>query len=341
MIKPSHPIPAFFDKRRLDSVYRTDYELLAKNAQEFAMEYSITPACEDKTKVGLLLVDVQNTFCIPGFELFVGGKSGRGAVEDNTRLCQFIYRHMGRISQIVLTMDTHMAMAVFHSAYLVDNKGHHPELFSQISVDDIEQGRWRFNEKLADTLGISAQKAQQNLVHYVKTLAHQGKYQLTIWPYHALLGGIGHAIVSSIEEAVFFHSQTRYSQPVFTVKGISPYTENYSALGPDVIDNADGEVIVPKNKAIVEQLLSFDVLIIAGQAKSHCVAWTVDDLLTEIQKRDASMAKKIYLLEDCTTPIVIPGGIDYTDYTDYANEAFDRFAKAGMHIIQSSDELLF
>ena len=40
----------------------------------------------------LLLVDVQNTFCIPGYELFVGGQSGNGAVEDNMRLCQFIYR---------------------------------------------------------------------------------------------------------------------------------------------------------------------------------------------------------------------------------------------------------
>lgn len=42
----------------------------------------------------LLLIDVQNTFCIPSFELFVGGQSGTGAVEDNRRLCEFIYRNL-------------------------------------------------------------------------------------------------------------------------------------------------------------------------------------------------------------------------------------------------------
>ena len=32
-----------------------------------------------------------------------------------------------------------------------------------------------------------------------------GKYELTVWPFHALLGGIGHALVSAVEEAIFFH----------------------------------------------------------------------------------------------------------------------------------------
>jgi nicotinamidase-related amidase len=47
-------------------------------------------------------------------------------------------------------------------------------------------------------------------------------------------------------------------------------------------------------------------VIIAGQAKSHCVAWTIDDLLTEIQSQDPSLAQKVYLLEDCSSPVVVP-----------------------------------
>lgn len=80
----------------------------------------------------------------------------------------------------------------------------------------------------------------------------------------------------------------------------------------------------------------FDVVIIAGQAKSHCVAWTINDLLNEIAVQDVNLAKKVYLLEDCTSPVVVSGVIDYTDQAD---AAFKKFADAGMHIIKSSDPI--
>ena len=67
-----------------------------------------------------MLIDVQNTFCIPDFELYVGGRSGRGAVEDNARLCQFIYHNLGRITKITATMDTHVTMQVFHAIFFID-----------------------------------------------------------------------------------------------------------------------------------------------------------------------------------------------------------------------------
>jgi len=76
--------------------------------------------------------------------------------------------------------------------------------------------------------------------------------------------------------------------------------------------------------------------VIGGQAKSHCVAWTIDDLLTEIMAYDAALAKKVYLLEDCTSPVVVPGIIDFTDQAD---AAFQRFADAGMHVVRSTDPI--
>jgi len=82
--------------------------------------------------------------------------------------------------------------------------------------------------------------------------------------------------------------------------------------------------------------LRFDAVIIAGQAKSHCVAWTIDDLLTDILRRDRSLVEKVYLLEDCTSPVVVPGVIDYTDEAD---EAFRRFVQAGMQVVRSTDPL--
>jgi nicotinamidase-related amidase len=75
-------------------------------------------------------------------------------------------------------------------------------------------------------------------------------------------------------------------------------------------------------------------VIIAGQAKSHCVAWTVADLLEGIKRRDEKLAKKVYLLEDCSSPVVVPGAVDYTEA---AEAEYQRFAKAGMHIVRSTE----
>jgi nicotinamidase-related amidase len=146
-----------------------------------------------------------------------------------------------------------------------------------------------------------------------------------------MLGGIGHALVPAVEEAIFFHSVARSSQPSFQVKGSNPLTEHYSMLGPEVTTGPDGEPIAEKNHALLDELLEFDAVVIAGQAKSHCVAWTIDDLLAGI---DPALVGKVHLLEDCTSPVVVPGVVDYTDEAD---AAFRRFEAAGMHVVRSTD----
>jgi nicotinamidase-related amidase len=97
-----------------------------------------------------------------------------------------------------------------------------------------------------------------------------------------------------------------------------------------------GRAIASKNKQLIAKLLEFDALVIAGQAKSHCVAWTIDDLLQEINQVDKNLARKVFLLEDCTSPVVIS---DVIDYTDQADQAFQRFAEAGMHVIRSDQPI--
>ncbi len=328
------PIPAHFDPERVGELWRVPYQERARDAQDWAEQYDIGPASEDSFKICLMLVDVQNTFCIPGFELFVAGHSGTAAVDDNRRLCEFIYRNIKVITGICPTMDTHQAMQIFHSIFLVNGKGEHPEPFTLVSEQDIEQGLWKFNAKLTGVLGVTEAYAQEHLRHYTRRLREGGKYSYTVWPYHAMLGGIGHALVSSVEEALFFHGIARCSQPDFQVKGSNPLTENYSVLCPEVLDDAKGDAIGRKNSRFIEKLLDYDAVIIAGEAKSHCVVWTIDDLLNEIRRADRNAAEKVYLLEDCTSPIVIPG---VADYTEEANAAFERFADAGMRIVRSTD----
>jgi nicotinamidase-related amidase len=127
-----------------------------------------------------------------------------------------------------------------------------------------------------------------------------------------------------VEEAFFFHALARGTQTRFEVKGSDSLTEHYSALGPEV----GGE----PNLELLEHLWSFDAVVVAGQAKSHCVAWTVEDLL----RLAPDLAPKLYLLDDCTSPVVVPGAVDFTPEAD---AAFARFAASGVHLVRSTEPM--
>lgn len=337
IMKKMLPMPQFFDPRKVDEVRRVPYQDLAVQAKDWARLHSIQPAAKDSVKICLMPIDVQNTFCLPDFELFIGGRSGHAAIDDNVRLCEFIYRNLSVITEISPTMDTHLAMQIFHSPFLINDRGENPPPMTPVSLEDIEKGIWKVNPAVAHSIANGNYAwLQRHLLHYAKKLSEGGKYSLMIWPFHAMLGGIGHALVSSVEEALFFHCIARNSQIGFEIKGGNPLTENYSVLRPEVLEGVDGRPIAQKNVRFIEKLLKFDAVVIAGQAKSHCVAWTIDDLLNEILAQDEKLAKKVYLMEDCTSPVVVPGVIDFTDLAD---AAFKRFADAGMNVVRSSEPI--
>ena len=328
--EPELPLPPHADLDRVDKVWRVDYEARFADAIAWADQHGLAPASTDSTRIGLLLVDAQNTFCTPGFELFVAGRSGTGALDDSKRVCEFLYRNAAAITEVVVTLDTHQAFQLFHAPLLVDAEGHHPSPYTLVTPDDAAAGRWRVDPDAAAALGLDDPDAY--LGHYVGELARGGKYDLTIWPFHALLGGIGHALVSAIEEAVFFHAVAREAPTRFEIKGRHPLTEHYSVLGPEVATDPGGVLLAARNDALVEHLLAFDAVLVAGQAKSHCVAWTVEDLLADAPE----VAPGLYLLEDCSSPVVVPGAVDYTDDAD---AAFARFAEAGAHVVRSTEPI--
>lgn len=328
------PLPPHFDPDHVGAVGQVDYQARFADALAWAEAHGLQPAAEDEHRVCLLVVDGQNTFCTPGFELFVAGRSGRGALDDGRRLCEFLYRNLGLVTQTVATLDTHQAFQLFHAPLLVDADGRHPDPYTLVSAADVESGRWRLSPHGASALGLDPAYAQAHLRGYVRALAEGGKYDLTVWPFHAMVGGIGHALVTALEEALFFHAIARSSQTSFELKGQSPLTEHYSALGPEVARDFTGAPLGSRNGRLIERLLRFDAVLVAGQAKSHCVAWTIDDLLRDSLVREHGLADRLYLLEDCTSPVVVPGVVDYTEA---AEEAFGRFAAAGAHVVRSTD----
>jgi nicotinamidase-related amidase len=326
------PLPAHFSPDTVGEVWRVEYEARFREATAWADEHALAPATRDEHRTCLLAVDMQNTFCTPDFELFVGGRSGTGALEDSRRLCEFVYRNLGAITEVVVTLDTHQAFQIFHAPFLTDEEGQHPDPYTLVTPEDVEEGRWQVDAAAAETLGLTLEEADGHLRSYVAALASGGKYDLTVWPFHALLGGIGHALVSAVEEAFFFHAIARCSQTRFEVKGRNPLTEHYSALGPEVERGVRGERLGERNTALVEYLRGFDAVVVAGQAKSHCVAWTIDDLLADASE----IASRLYLLDDCSSAVVVPGAVDYTDEAD---AAFARFAEAGAHVVRSTDRV--
>lgn len=333
---PDHFAQALTDPARMTEVRRVAYGEIAAAGRSWAKQHAIPKASADRSRVALLPIDNQLTFCHPDFELFVAGRSGRGAVEDTRRLCEFIYRNLPHITAIYPTMDTHTAMQIFFDVFFINDRGEHPAPMTTIGSDDLKNGVWKVNPAIAWSLDAPYMLLQRHALHYTEELEKAGKYRLTIWPYHAMLGGIGHALMPVLEEACFFHAQARSSQTGFEIKGGNPLTENYSVLRPEVLTTFNGQPIAQRNTRFYEKLLKFDYVIIAGQAKSHCVAWTIEDLLTEIRTQDPKLARKVYLLEDCTSPVVVPGIVDYTDEAD---AAFERFREAGMHVVKSTDPL--
>ncbi len=338
MTNPVLPLPDFYQPDRVGEIWRVPYEVRSQQARSWATEHHIKSASTDEKRVCLLAIDVQNTFCIPEFELFVGGRSGRGAVDDTRRLCEFVYRNLNRITTIVPTLDTHRAMQIFHPIFWINAAGEHPiPVATQITLADVESGVWRTNPAIALSLGYeTVEPLQAHALHYTRQLTQEGKFPLTVWCYHSMLGGIGHALVPAFEEACFFHTLARSAQTQFELKGENPLTENYSILRPEVMTGSANEPIAYKNDRLIQQLLEFDSVYIAGQAKSHCVAWTIDDLLSEILLRDSHLAQKIYLIEDCSSPVVVPGVVDFTDA---AAASYKRFAAAGMRIVRSTDSI--
>jgi nicotinamidase-related amidase len=329
------PLPPFFDKDAVSRVYRVPYQQRAAEAREWARSHGVRPAAEDRERVALLLVDVQNTFCLPEHELFVAGRSGRGALEDAARIAGFLHRQLDRVTQVVATLDTHTAAQVFHPVFWLDETGAHPAPHTVITVADVESGRFRVNPALAEAL---APRAGFDVLgwglHYARSLAGGAKYPLVVWPYHSMVGGIGHAMVSLVEEAVFFHSIARQSPTRVELKGRNPLTENYSVLRPEVLEDPAGVPVATANRELVEHLLGFDEILVAGEARSHCVAWTVDDLLREIRARDPALARKVVLLDDCSSPVVVPGVVDFTEA---AEAAYARFTAAGMRRVRSTE----
>jgi nicotinamidase-related amidase len=334
------PVPPFFDPRRAAQWgYRPDAAALATAASAWRKQHGVRASAADETRVHLLLIDVQKDFCFPEGTLYVAGRSGTGAIDDARRIAELIYRNLGAITEITATMDTHLAYQIFFPSFWLD-KGDAPLTAHRVvSADQIAAGEVRPNPAIAKWLcGGNYTWLCKQVLHYARELERAGKYQLYLWPPHCLLGSDGHALAGIVHEARLFHAFARTAQSSVEVKGGNPLTENYSVLRPEVLSRFDGAALAQRNTGFVQTLLAADAVVIAGQAASHCVKSTIDDLLGEIAAQDPALASKVYLVTDCMSAVTVPDGNGgfAADFTPQAEAALQKFADAGMHLVTST-----
>ncbi len=332
------PLPFEMTAEKCGELYVPNYQQIAMDARSWGKAHGVKPAALDKFRVAALMIDNQVGFCMKKYApLYVGG-----AEQSSARCGSCILRNLDLFTTVIATFDTHTAWQIFMESMIVDENGNHPDatISPQIKAQMVKDGKWRVDPAAAYAIFGDTRKykaLQDHLEYYCGQLenpqAGSARYELTTWPYHTMLGGVDHALVPALMEVCMYHSIARGAQTVFEIKGGNPLTENYSVFCPEVTTTVGGTPIAQRNTKILERLLSHDAVLVFGQAKSHCVAWSIDDLLNFILKLDPKLASKVYLVEDCTDPVVIPGVVDFTAQ---ANAAFDRFRNAGMHVVKST-----
>lgn len=334
------PLPSFFKaKNAEDWAYEPDQGALFGQADAWVKKHDIKPSGHDAKKVHLLLIDVQRDFCFPQGSLYVGGRSGKGAMEDNRKISEFIYRNLGRITDLTCTMDTHFPFQIFFPSFWEDKDGKPLNPHTVIKSEMIKSGDVRPTAAAAQIVCDGNYPWLLSYVkHYCDQLEKAGKYMLYLWPYHCLLGSTGHVLSGVVEEARLFHAFARKSVDAVEVKGGNLLTENYSVLSPEVLTRHDGKPLAQRNTAFIKRLLESDAIVLAGQAASHCVKSSIEDLLTSINAQDPKLVKKVYVLKDAMSAVAVPDGKGgfFADFTPQAEKALKLFEDAGMHVVDST-----
>ncbi len=320
--------PTFYDPKTVGTLRHAN----AEAAYRAGYATHLSSWTNDKLKVMLLLVDDQLGFIEPGRPLAV-----TGAVEDTRRTIDWIYRNLERLTYIAASLDSHLPIQIFLPSWWIDT-----------STGDLVNS---FNFNLVNLANLKAKKikpifdfdyeyapgkkmkwSEYYLMSLEKTPPNPlyVKKALAVWPFHTPLAAPEHALEPSLFEAIYFHSGARSSQPHFEIKGSVPQTENYSIMEVEVPYSGDKNAGI--NTDFLNLLQKYDLIYIAGQAKSHCVYETILSIVRYFGAKAPEVLSRIRILEDCTSPV---GGFE-----DMAEQAFTELSKQyGLKLVKSTDPI--
>ncbi|MCI8948187.1 MAG: cysteine hydrolase family protein [Lachnospiraceae bacterium] len=299
---------AYHEIVNVNSIGARENPFLLHDILRKADEENLTPSVQNKERVLFLGIDVQQDFMEQG-ALGVPGAHG-----DVERMTGFLYENMDRISNIAVSLDTHTPHQIFHPCWWIDEAGRHPAPGTPITRNDLDCGRYR---------AIISPVASRD---YVEHLEQEGRKTLIVWPYHCLQGTFGAALENQFANMVYFHSVAKKAVTMRMVKGTDPLSEMYGIYRPEY--DANNYI----NLEALNRLEQYDKIVIAGEAKSHCVLESIRQILQHYRKRP-EITGKVYILEDCMSSI--PGFEDGTD------QAFEDFRKTySVNLVKSTDGFL-
>lgn len=234
----------------------------------------------------LVIIDGQNDFCLKD-----GALSVPGGLEDMQRVAKMIGKNPGFWDDISITMDSHHQLHIANPPFWRNTKGLHPTPYLNISEEMVIQGEWFPTHPEHRRIGRA----------YVHQLAVNGRYELTIWPPHCLIGTTGTAVVTDLMNALLAWEAEYASMVNKVAKGSNLYTEHYSAVQADV-PNAD--LSTHLNTSFIEMVSEYDNIYVCGEASSHCLKFTVEDIANNFG--DESYVNKLVLIEDACSPVGLP-----------------------------------
>ena len=239
----------------------------------------------------LLIIDPQNDFHdapthpgMPGASLAIPG-----SFQSAVSLAAFLDHCGHAIDEILVTRDEHDAYDIGHPRYWKQTGNGLPvRPFTQLTSRDLLEG-----------LYITADpSATQHAIDYLMALEDGGYGPHMVWPEHCKKGTWGACVVPEITQALEEWSTKHHKVVPHIYKGMNPRAESYSALGPSVTVGISAFEL-ENERQIRAWVADADILLVAGQASSHCVAQTVYDIWQSFP------ASKTILLQDCMN--FVPG----------------------------------
>lgn len=274
------------------------------------------PAAGDQQKIAVILVDYQHDFVEPTGSLYVPGSP-----DDVERFLRWFYANAHKITTVYASLDTHIPHQIFYSSWWKNPAtGEHPAPYTVITAADIQQNTW-----------VPILQPEWS-AFYVHQLQQQAKKELMIWPYHTMLGTLGHMLVAPLSEAIAWHSAARSTQPAYIIKALTPRTEFYGIFGAEVPDPQAPESSL--NTTLIDAVMQHDRVYIAGEAKSHCVLETERQLVTYLADRPA-MLQKLYFIKDVTSSVQHPA----IDFDAMAEAELMKWQQKGVHLVTSEEPI--
>ena len=275
-------------------------------------------------RIQLLIIDPQNDFCdlpatwCPTLDPRQGPAAPSlpvpGAHADMLRLAELIRQQSAALSKITITLDSHHRVDIAHPPFWMQGDGSAVAPFTQITAAQVRQGLYRPRDE----------QALPRALAYLDALDVNGRYTLMVWPIHCEIGTWGHNVHADVQQACQAWADSHLTQVQHVHKGTNPWTEHYSALQAEVPDADDAGTQL--NRELLARLDDSDLLLIAGQASSHCVKATTEHIADHLP---GGRLGRVVLLRDGMSPV--------TGFERQADGFLTSMAQRGMQVATMAD----